>query len=339
MGKEHKLLYRSHLAGRCWRCQTVEKGNNPMYNNRIKVHRFFLMVAIFILASCQALPVGPAPTPSPEIFISLEEAGAGPTIHGQVLWGAQLVPGAVVELRDGAWASDSATVLGETTADASGLFTMTAAPVGEYGLVALWPDGSANMAAVTPVEITAGEDLTDVRVWLAKEMRLLEPSSGALVEGAPTLRWQPLEGASHYRVMVIDAGTTELVADEQIEEVEFTVTAALTPGRSYQWLAQGLDEDGMLLGEVDSTFTVAARDSAYQGLTTDGKYYVAAVLPVNHPSLPADGQVTGNELAAFTSDFTTYLADVVTALNPEAASSFTPALTQLDAMMSSVEVQ
>jgi hypothetical protein len=77
----------------------------------------------------------------------------------------------------------------------------------------------------------------------------------------------------------------------------------------------------------------------YQGLTSDGKYYVAAVLPVNHPSLPADGQVTGNEPPAFTDDFTAYLASVVAALNPEAASSFTPDLTQLDAMMSSLEVQ
>ena len=32
----------------------------------------------------------------------------------------------------------------------------------------------------------------------------------------------------------------------------------------------------------------------YQGLTSDGKYYVAAVLPVNHPSLPADGKITGS---------------------------------------------
>jgi hypothetical protein len=77
----------------------------------------------------------------------------------------------------------------------------------------------------------------------------------------------------------------------------------------------------------------------YQGLTGDGKYYVAAVLPVNHPSLPVDGNVTGNEPPEFTSDFQTYLANVVGTLNQQAASTFTPDLTQLDAMMSSVEIR
>jgi hypothetical protein len=77
----------------------------------------------------------------------------------------------------------------------------------------------------------------------------------------------------------------------------------------------------------------------YQGLTNDGKYYVAAVLPVNHPSLPVDEKVTGNEPPEFTGDFPAYLANVVKTLNPQAANTFTPDLTQLDAMMSSVEVK
>jgi hypothetical protein len=77
----------------------------------------------------------------------------------------------------------------------------------------------------------------------------------------------------------------------------------------------------------------------YQGLTRDGKYYVAAVLPVNHSGLPADGNVTGNEPPEFYSDFPVYLANVVMFLNPQPANSFTPDLTQLDAMMSSLEVK
>lgn len=77
----------------------------------------------------------------------------------------------------------------------------------------------------------------------------------------------------------------------------------------------------------------------YQGMTSDGQYYVAAVLPVSHPSLPADGSVTGNEPPEFSSDFATYLANVVGALNPQAANTFTPDLTILDAMMSSLEIK
>jgi hypothetical protein len=77
----------------------------------------------------------------------------------------------------------------------------------------------------------------------------------------------------------------------------------------------------------------------YQGLTSNGKYYVSAVLPVNHPSLPADGNITGNEPSEFTGDFPTYLSTVVKTLNPQSADAFTPDLTQLDAMMSSLEVK
>jgi hypothetical protein len=77
----------------------------------------------------------------------------------------------------------------------------------------------------------------------------------------------------------------------------------------------------------------------YQGLTSDGQYYVAAVLPIHHPSLPENGNITGNEPPEFTSDFPTYVANVVNALNPQAGNSFTPDLTQLDAMISSLEIK
>jgi hypothetical protein len=77
----------------------------------------------------------------------------------------------------------------------------------------------------------------------------------------------------------------------------------------------------------------------YQGLTGDGKYYVAAVLPVNHPSLPAEAGITGNEPLEFTSDYTGYTANVASTLNTAAADTFTPDLTLLDAMMSSLEIK
>lgn len=77
----------------------------------------------------------------------------------------------------------------------------------------------------------------------------------------------------------------------------------------------------------------------YQGLTSDGQYYVAAVLPVSHPSLPENESITGNEPPEFSSDFPTYLTNVANGLNPQAADTFTPDLTQLDTMMSSLEIK
>jgi hypothetical protein len=78
----------------------------------------------------------------------------------------------------------------------------------------------------------------------------------------------------------------------------------------------------------------------YQGLTSDGKYYVAAVLPVNAADLPADGTVT-DELKAgdFGANFMLYLEQVVKQLESQPATSFTPDLGKLDAMMASLEVK
>jgi hypothetical protein len=77
----------------------------------------------------------------------------------------------------------------------------------------------------------------------------------------------------------------------------------------------------------------------FQGLTSDRRYYVAAVLPVTHPSLPADGNVSGNEPPEFTSDFSAYLKNTAASLNNQAAETFTPNLALLDAMMSSLEIR
>ena len=78
----------------------------------------------------------------------------------------------------------------------------------------------------------------------------------------------------------------------------------------------------------------------FQGLTNDGKYYVAVVLPVNLPELPADESVDlNNPPQNFVNDFPTYLADTVNLLNGRPASAYTPDLSTLDGMIGSLEVK
>jgi hypothetical protein len=72
----------------------------------------------------------------------------------------------------------------------------------------------------------------------------------------------------------------------------------------------------------------------FQGLTTDGEYYVAAVLPVTQPDLPADAAVNDDLL----NDFQGYLAQTVEMLNGQPADSFSPGLNVLDALIRSLEV-
>jgi hypothetical protein len=76
----------------------------------------------------------------------------------------------------------------------------------------------------------------------------------------------------------------------------------------------------------------------FQGLTSDGKYYIAAILPVTHPDLPDTQQVSPQQ-AEEMNDFQAYMARTVAWLEQQPAGSFTPDLSALDALVQSIEVQ
>jgi len=85
----------------------------------------------------------------------------------------------------------------------------------------------------------------------------------------------------------------------------------------------------------------------FEGLTSDGKYYVIAILPVTAPDLPVDakpdavvpaGGVPLPDLNSANPDFPGYYSQVqhnLESLQPEA---FTPGLDQLDALISSMSI-
>jgi hypothetical protein len=78
----------------------------------------------------------------------------------------------------------------------------------------------------------------------------------------------------------------------------------------------------------------------FQGLTSDGNWYIAAILPVSHPSLPNDDQtVPGGDIEAFDQNFPNYLAQVETQLSTQPDDSFTPSLVILDALIQSLQAK
>jgi hypothetical protein len=79
----------------------------------------------------------------------------------------------------------------------------------------------------------------------------------------------------------------------------------------------------------------------FQGLTSDGHYWISAILPVNHPLLPADGQNPpgGQSWEDFSNNYEPYITDMSEQLNSQTPESFTPALTMLDALIASIIVQ
>ena len=63
----------------------------------------------------------------------------------------------------------------------------------------------------------------------------------------------------------------------------------------------------------------------FQGLTSDGKHYVAAILPVTNPELPA-GSGVGGQQATPVSNFQDYLSGLIAQLNGQRSDQFTPDL-------------
>ena len=79
----------------------------------------------------------------------------------------------------------------------------------------------------------------------------------------------------------------------------------------------------------------------YQGLTTDGNYWVSAILPVNHIILPetADPPPGGMTWDQFDANYGVYIADMIIQLEAQLPDSFTPTLTALDALVASITIQ
>lgn len=76
---------------------------------------------------------------------------------------------------------------------------------------------------------------------------------------------------------------------------------------------------------------------AFQGLTSDGWYVVSVILPVTNPDLPDTSEVSGKQVDELV-DYPGYISKLVVLLNQKPASSFTPDLAKLDALIESLRI-
>ena len=78
----------------------------------------------------------------------------------------------------------------------------------------------------------------------------------------------------------------------------------------------------------------------FQGLSSDGRYYVAAILPVSNPALQDTGdEIPGGDYRAFGDTFLDYADDIKILLMGQPNSSFLPDLSILDALFQSIRVE
>jgi hypothetical protein len=77
----------------------------------------------------------------------------------------------------------------------------------------------------------------------------------------------------------------------------------------------------------------------YQGLTSDGKYYVSAILPVTNAILPPDESVIpGGDYQKFSDNYLDYLNGMVDKLDAQSEDAFVPSLTALDNLIKSIAI-
>jgi hypothetical protein len=82
----------------------------------------------------------------------------------------------------------------------------------------------------------------------------------------------------------------------------------------------------------------------FEGLTSDGQYYIIAILPINAPSLAADDNLDsplpadGIPFDFNSSDPGAYFEAITQKLNTTAPEAFTPSLTALDALINSLKI-
>ena len=79
----------------------------------------------------------------------------------------------------------------------------------------------------------------------------------------------------------------------------------------------------------------------FQGLTSNGKYWISAILPISNPILPADGNnpPNGQSWDDFGNNYPKYIADLTTQLNSQVSENYSPAITMLDALVASIRIK
>ncbi|MGB2962431.1 MAG: hypothetical protein WBB69_00405 [Anaerolineales bacterium] len=76
---------------------------------------------------------------------------------------------------------------------------------------------------------------------------------------------------------------------------------------------------------------------AFQGFTNDGQYYVSAIFPISHPSLPDPDEVVMDD--AFYDNFLNYKADTQMLLDLQELDTFVPSALLLDGVIESTLVE
>lgn len=160
-----------------------------------------------------------------------------------------------------------------------------------------------------------------IRVYPAEEYRIISPYALQIIDSlGQTLIDQPTDG-QFSNLPFLPIWNAAQIFSAKVEYFDFQ------NGSGIRYLTMY----GQAIYPVDNTNLFYT----YQGLTSDGRYYISAILPVINGGLPNDGSSQIGDYMEFEENWDNYISQTITWLNEQSPQNFLPSLESLDAMMSS----
>ena len=161
------------------------------------------------------------------------------------------------------------------------------------------------------------------------------------------------QGAAVMLIRPIRDTAGDFYASQDITQIQYfnafeTQLTAGSDGRSDQKQLAYLDfgTDGSALRAVSYQFetqeiqkiTDEALFYYFDGISTNGRYYVSLAYPIQSGQLEPAGNFSEEELAVASADYQTYIDNTLAVLDPLTAADFTPSLEQLDQLVQSITI-
>lgn len=173
--------------------------------------------------------------------------------------------------------------------------------------------------------VTPSFHLPRVMVFPVEEYRLISPEASDRVDQLQELlRRKPDPAEEPYPFLPVWNAGQMMAA--QFNYVEFV------DGEGIRYLTQ-YGQAAWPINNKDLFYT-------FQGLTSDGEYYLSALFPVTHPDLPPDGDAyIGEAYDEFIDGYAGYLDEIEAQLEASASKAFEPGLNALDAVVSTLDLE
>jgi hypothetical protein len=160
-----------------------------------------------------------------------------------------------------------------------------------------------------------------LRIFSVSEFTAVNPNVGERLAALQVaLTAQPSDGSGLDVPSIFGAGQ---LFQSNIKFLDFQ------NGSGARWLSQ--------YGQAYFPIGLPSLFYTFQGFTTDGAFYISAILPVNHPVLPDTNSVTLDD--AFYNNYDSYAAETRITLDAQADSSFNPSLELLDQLVETLLVE